>query len=94
VRPRRRGPAGQRLAAAKPPRPLGAWAPRRAFNPPPRLLALVAANPPAAQPPPPQTAQRQLEAVLGSYRALESRLEARGLSLRDVGVPPNEMPLE
>lgn len=38
--------------------------------------------------------QRQLEAVLGSYRALEARLEARGLSLRDVGVPPGELPAE
>ena len=38
--------------------------------------------------------QRQLEAVLGSYRALEGRLEARGLSLRDVGVQPHEMPPE
>jgi hypothetical protein len=32
--------------------------------------------------------------VLGNYRTLESRLEAKGLSLRDVGVQPNEMPLE
>lgn len=38
--------------------------------------------------------QRQLEAVTGSYKALEARLEARGLSLRDMGVPPSELPPE
>ena len=32
--------------------------------------------------------QRQLEAVLANYRQLESRLEARGLSLRDLGLTP------
>eukprot|EP00877_Chromochloris_zofingiensis_P010030 jgi/Chrzof1/5280/Cz15g20160.t1 len=38
--------------------------------------------------------QRQLEAVLSNYKALEAKLEAKGLSLRDVGLQPSELPTE
>jgi coiled-coil domain-containing protein 6 len=37
---------------------------------------------------------RQLEALSCSYRALEARLEARGLTLRDMGLAPHELPPE
>eukprot|EP00879_Flechtneria_rotunda_P000646 GHRR01000760.1.p1 GENE.GHRR01000760.1~~GHRR01000760.1.p1 ORF type:complete len:359 (+),score=134.38 GHRR01000760.1:317-1393(+) len=38
--------------------------------------------------------QRQLEQLTSSYRALEQKLEARGLTLRDMGLQPNELPPE
>lgn len=38
--------------------------------------------------------QRQLEQLTCCYKALESRLEARGLTLRDMGLQPSELPPE
>jgi coiled-coil domain-containing protein 6 len=38
--------------------------------------------------------QRQLEQLMSNYRVLEQRLEARGLSLRDIGMQPHELPTE
>ncbi len=38
--------------------------------------------------------QRQLESLLSNYRQVEAKLEARGLSLRHIGVPPIELPAE
>jgi coiled-coil domain-containing protein 6 len=34
---------------------------------------------------------RQLEAMAGAYRTLEARLEARGISLKDLGLTGAEM---
>lgn len=38
--------------------------------------------------------QRQLEQLTSSYKALEGKLEAKGLTLRDMGLQPNELPPE
>lgn len=38
--------------------------------------------------------QRQLEQLMSNYRVLEQRLEARGLSMRDIGMQPHELPTE
>eukprot|EP00878_Enallax_costatus_P002467 GHUV01002647.1.p1 GENE.GHUV01002647.1~~GHUV01002647.1.p1 ORF type:complete len:369 (+),score=116.05 GHUV01002647.1:294-1400(+) len=38
--------------------------------------------------------QRQLEQLTSSYKALEAKLEAKGLTLRDMGLQPNELPPE
>ncbi|KAF8058410.1 hypothetical protein HT031_005534 [Scenedesmus sp. PABB004] len=38
--------------------------------------------------------QRQLEALTSSYKALEAKLEGRGLTLRDMGLAPHELPPE
>ncbi len=34
--------------------------------------------------------QRQLEMLLGSMRVVEAKLEARGITLRDLGITPFE----
>jgi coiled-coil domain-containing protein 6 len=38
--------------------------------------------------------QRQLEQLTHSYKALESKLEQRGLTVRELGLAPNELPPE
>lgn len=38
--------------------------------------------------------QRQLEHLTHSYKALEAKLEARGLTVRELGLAPNELPQE
>jgi coiled-coil domain-containing protein 6 len=38
--------------------------------------------------------QRQLEQLTHSYKALEAKLEQRGLTVRELGLAPNELPPE